>query len=613
MSFFKLFNYRHILPQPRLFSRFPTRQLSNRAFFSSMVLSVSLLNIFKQYFQYNSSQKDSPKPETPQITPIKTIEWEVYTENLYEECLKQKNEVIIVMNLNDYKESFREEIESAIVRISQLKQFFSKKTLRFLRVELKTPEEKKKFEEKHQIKTTGNVLFFVKNRYIDSLIRFTLPDFFAKKDYLLMLFAKIRKLSAKNYNDFSKYLKNSTNETVIILLYNPKKSPNYEISKKKYAKLATDQRFLSQQNVAFLMIKEESIGNSLKLDAKPGDLFIMQKSNKLNYDKSNFELDNLKFAINSSKNIAQFTKTSEIIEQLVQTTKKNNVFAIRGFESHENDYSFNVEIDLNKFEEQDLKVLYTTLAEVREELSKKNVNINETVGFFKIHKSMKKKGLRIFIRNEQKLFKHIMERETTSLKELETLYMNEPVPDINEPASFTYIFEKDMEITKENLIKFIENALENKLPQNFQSQKPPKFRAFSKKIVGKTFRKEIIDNSKNQVLFIYSKHCFACKRFGKYYEDLALENLKNSRNDIEFNRMNSDHNEIDCMRRFNYTPVFLVFKAGEKKNPCIYLNEKMTPDMLKAFIENSVDYKVMSDGNVKKAYEELIRKEVELI
>ena len=577
-----------------------------------MILSVSLLNIFKQYFHYNSSQKETPKPEISQITQ-KTIEWEVYTENLYEDCLNQKNEVIIVLNLSDYKESFREEIENAILRISQLKQFFSKKTLRFLKVELKTPEEKKKFEEKHQIKTSGNVLFFVKNRYIDSLIRFTLPDFFAKKDYLLMLFAKIRKLSAKNYKDFSKYLKSSTNETVIVLLYNPKNSANYEISKKKYAKLATDQRFLSQQNVAFLMIKDDSIGNSLKLtDAKPGDLFIMQKTNKLNYDRSNFELENLKFQINSSKNITLFKNTSEIIEQLVQTTKKNNVFAIRGFESHESDYSFNVEVDLNKFEENDLRLLYTTLAEVREELSKKNANIDETLSFFKIHKSMKKKGLRIFIRNEQKLFKHIMERETTSVKELETLYMNEPVPDINEPASFTYIFEKDQVFTKENLIKFIENALENKLKDNFQSQKPPKFRAFSKKIVGKTFRKEIIDNEKNQVLFIYSKHCFACKRFGKFYEDLALENLKNPRNDIEFNRMNSDHNEIDCMRRFNYTPVFLVFKAGEKKNPCIYLNEKMTPDMLKAFIENSVDYKVMSNENVKKAYEELIRKEVEL-
>ena len=425
-----------------------------------------------------------------------------------------------------------------------------------------------------------------------------------------MLFAKLRKLSNKNYKEFSQFLKNANNDTVVVLLYNPKNSPLYENIKKKYATLATEQRFLGQTNISFLMIKEEDISKNLKItDPQAGDLFMMQKSSKLNFNKSNFELESqLPFQIVKSSNIQKVNTIFEVVEQMIITSQKNNVFALKGFESNGSDYSFNLEIDLNKLDEQDLKQLLTVMAEVKIDLQKKIPNIDETMSFNKIPKSLKKKGLKISIRNEQKLFKHVMEREAKSIKDIEKLYINEKIPDINDAISFTYVFEKDQDLTKENLLKFIQDVLDNKATPIFETQKSPKFQAFSRKVVGKTFKKDIIDNEKNQVLFIYSKHCFACKRFGQYYEDLALESLKSGRTDIEFNRMNSDHNEVDCMRRFNYTPVFLVFKAGNKKNPCIYLSEKMTPDLLKAFVENSVNYAVINEETLKKTYGGLIRK-----
>ena len=56
----------------------------------------------------------------------------------------------------------------------------------------------------------------------------------------------------------------------MILLYNPKESPEYENLKKNFSNLATDQRFLGQSNISFLMIKESefAIPNS-KIEQHP--------------------------------------------------------------------------------------------------------------------------------------------------------------------------------------------------------------------------------------------------------------------------------------------------------------------------------------------------------
>lgn len=65
-------------------------------------------------------------------------------------------------------------------------------------------------------------------------------------------------------------------------------------------------------------------------------------------------------------------------------------------------------------------------------------------------------------------------------------------------------------------------------------------------------------------MFFYSTHCHACKHYGPFYENLALESIKAGNQNIEFNRMNTDKNTIDCAPNFPYTPVFQVFKSNQK-------------------------------------------------
>lgn len=609
MSFFRIFNPKQLFVN-RIPSRFHSSKrvfsFSNKAIFSSMLFSVSLMNIFKQYFHYNDSKLSQIKEEPEQKST--KIEWKSYSENAYEECLKENGDVIVVLNLSDYNDNFKNILAGDMYQIAQIQKHFSKKKLNFLSLDLKTEEEKKKFEEKHQIKLSGNILFLIKSRYNDSLVKLNFNEYLSRKGYLLALLNKISKISDKNFKDFSNVLKTSSPDSLVIILYNPKDSPNYELLKKKYAKLVNNQHFFESQSISFLMIKEKNTKDNFKLvEPIPGDIFLAQKSSILIHNKWNLELENhQKFQITKSSNLTKFQTIPETIEDIARASQQINVFTIRGLENV-SDFAFTLELDLNQLDEQKVNMIYEIMAEVHEEILKNHPNIAKTVSFSKTNRALKKKAIKISIKNEQKYFKQIMEREVKSLKELETLYKDEPIPDLNEPMTLNYIFGKGQQLNKENVVKFILNVLDNKVPQSFQSQKPPKFRTYSKKVVGKNFKKEIIDNDKTQVLMIYSKHCFACKKLGKNYEDLALEFIKSNRNDVEFNRMNSENNDVDCMRNFHYTPVFLVFKPGMKKNPCIYLNEKMTPDMLKTFVENSIEYKILSEETVKKAYEELIR------
>lgn len=606
MSFFKSFNIKTLLRNPFRNSYFSknTMNFSKQTLFSSMFFSVSLFHLFKNYLEWDYKKIVHMQSSPPLEQKNNKFELENYSNEKYDECLKNKNDIILVLNLDAYKESFQKQIESDLQMIASFHQHISKKKLKIFKVDFKSHEELKNFEEKHNIKISEKNMLLIKNRYSEGLIKFNVSDYFQRKNQLITLLAKVKKLSQKNYKDFCNVLKNITNDNFVILLYNPLKSDDYENFKTFYSNLAKDPQFSGLHNITFLMIKEESIAKELKIEnAKNGDFFILQKTSVFNHNKSNFQTNQTDFLINKAGNILQSKTNFEFIEKIIQANRSTNVFSFKGFDSA-SDFSLIVEIDLNKFEESELNMLYSLISDIHNEIGSKYPKINSKISFTKVHKNLKKKGMRIFIRNEQKIFKSLMEREMKSHSELENLYKGENIRNINEPDTFMYLFPQSQELNKENLLNFIEAALEKKIPPHFQTQKTPKFRTFSKKVVGKTFKKEIMDNDKTQVLMIYSKHCYACKRLGKDFEETAHKYLNLGRNDVEFNRMNSDHNDVDCMRSFNHTPVFLVFKPGFKSNPFIYLNQIMSPQSLKIFIENSIDVQVINDENVKKIYEE---------
>lgn len=57
--------------------------------------------------------------------------------------------------------------------------------------------------------------------------------------------------------------------------------------------------------------------------------------------------------------------------------------------------------------------------------------------------------------------------------------------------------------------------------------------------------------------------------------------------------MNSDRNTLKTAPNFPYTPIFMVFKKEDKKNPILYSSTIFTPQELKTFIENTISYKLV--------------------
>jgi hypothetical protein len=48
--------------------------------------------------------------------------------------------------------------------------------------------------------------------------------------------------------------------------------------------------------------------------------------------------------------------------------------------------------------------------------------------------------------------------------------------------------------------------------------------------------------------------------------------------------MNSDENHLKHSQNFAYTPVFTIYKAGNKQAPYVYRSNKFTVDLLKDFL-----------------------------
>lgn len=566
------------------------RSLSLSAFF----VSFSIYNNYSSPY-FRCEESISIKSEIPDLN----IKWEEFSDNLFEQALSEKSEIIIFVNSNSFIDSFKKDVETYLVQLNQISTQIkknSKKKLRFFKLNPSTKEELNDFEKKYGVKIGRDTLLLLKNKYVNSLISFKIPQFFQNKEYLFSYFSKLKKLKSSNYIEFLDSIKNLPKESVVLLCNAPTTSNDYEVLKKKFAMLSLESNFQGVNTIYFLLIKDEKVSENLKLnESNPGDIFLLQRQSKLNYSKSNFENEGKKFQLTKSGNLKK-SKLIDVINELSQTYNQNNVFTNKGFEpSIPVSYTFIIEMDSNRLEKSSYNRAVSLVSDVHKELIEKKPELEKRISFVKINKKLDKQSIQILLREDQRMFETLIEKDLKSMEEIQNLYKNRSIPDLNEPNSFVFSFPNKEKLTKENILDFIDKATKGEIPQFYKSQTAPKYRKFSKKIVGKTFKKEIIDNDKSQAVFFYSKHCHACKRYGQFFENYALENIISKNENIEYNRLNSDNNEINCVRKFHYTPVFLLFKKDFKKRPCVYLSDKMTPDLLKNFVEVSSEYELIDE------------------
>ena len=535
---------------------------------------------------------DPPKPN-----------WEPFSEEIYKSAVENKEELIILVNSESFIDSFQKDVDDYLFNLGLMTENIrkNKRKIRFFKLSLTSKEQIADFEKKFNVRLGRDVLLLLKNRYFQNFISFSVSQFFNQKEYLIQAFEKIKKIKSANFAQFLESAKQLPKDSVVVLSYAPKDSAEFPALKQKFAKLSLEHNYSGLKNIYFLLIKDVEGKKGLKLEqAEEGDIFLFQRKSKLNFGRKNIDYDNNGFYAEKAGSLKG--KLGDIMEEISKCYGRTNIFSARGFEQAlPPKFSLVIEMDMNKMDKTTYNRAIGLMGDLRKELSEKKPELYEKIAFVKNMKSLEKQSLSIFIRDDQSLFESIMEKDLKSLEELKALYKDKVIPDVNKPNSFTYRFPNEERLTKENLIKFIENIEKGQIPQYFKTQKPPKYRRYSKKIVGKTFKKEILQAPKAQALFLYSKHCHACKRYGSFYENFALESLKKEGNgQIEYNRINSDENEIDLMKKFHYTPVFMVFFKEFKKRPCVYASDKMTPELLKNFIEVAGGYEVMDEKSFGK-------------
>ena len=217
-----------------------------------------------------------------------------------------------------------------------------------------------------------------------------------------------------------------------------------------------------------------------------------------------------------------------------------------------------------------------------------------------------------------------MNKSKEKLKQLTKRY-----PFINDSTrTYEYRIEAQNQAPEDILTLFIKMDRQQ-LPEYFRSDKEAYWRC-SRKLIADDFVSKVLaeraseeqkldENTQNQAVFYYSKHCHACKKFGPYFEELArkkivhdaMENTgrwnesemgTNHLKNISFNRINNSLNSIPETQNFGYTPVFVMYRAGLKDQPIILHPLFITPDILEDFFTITTQYKILGDQVVKDLF-----------
>ena len=198
-------------------------------------------------------------------------------------------------------------------------------------------------------------------------------------------------------------------------------------------------------------------------------------------------------------------------------------------------------------------------------------------------------------------------REKISEKLIKIIGLREnnlPSVIIIDPRNEFKKYKLDGNIDDQNILKFIKNWENGKLKPFLKSEiEPRKNNGVVFKLVGNTFKKEVINNDKDVMVLFSSNTCSHCKTFYPKYEELAKK-LKKMNPKLILSIIDGKENEIE----FVNIEVFpsIKFYPGNKKDkpPIDYDGDGSLDDMIK-FIKNNAATPVILDNDKKDKTVEL--------
>ena len=147
-----------------------------------------------------------------------------------------------------------------------------------------------------------------------------------------------------------------------------------------------------------------------------------------------------------------------------------------------------------------------------------------------------------------------------------------------------YIMEK--EINEENILEFISDWEKGILKPHIKTQEEPKNnKAPIKELVGKTFKKEVIDNDKDVMVVFYAPWCGHCKKLIPEYEKVAKK-LKEKNPKLILAKMDATENEYEGLEVMSF-PTIKFFPGNRKdQKPKNYSGDRTAKGIIEFLKEN---------------------------
>lgn len=327
----------------------------------------------------------------------------------------------------------------------------------------------------------------------------------------------------------------------------------------------------------------------------PKDDFSLEKLTNPEKESRNKDIDSTDFQA-SIKSFAEilYEKTGVINQNFTAPNRK---------------YQLVMSYDKNKMSKQDQRQLAQMFKNARFDIERDRPELSDQFRFHLVPKNLEHSSGKIFdliirdLDKYEKYFEYVVDNEDQKRQfELEESNTEFGKPDSQGNYGHTYVYKfgESLNISANSIIPFMEKVINKEWPENFDSQIPPKKMSFSRKITAKNFEKKIITSKKDQMMWIYSRFCHGCEKFGPLYEKIARDYSVDGINDrLKFNRFDNDENSLEKYVNFDSTPIFCYYKKNYD-NPYVYSSTKMNERLLNDWIASTSAMVVMKNINFLK-------------
>ena len=161
-------------------------------------------------------------------------------------------------------------------------------------------------------------------------------------------------------------------------------------------------------------------------------------------------------------------------------------------------------------------------------------------------------------------------------------------------------YRTEEKITEENLIKFVENWENKKLKPFMRSEAEPEDNdgdVFT--VVGKTYKKEVLNNDKDVLLYFFAPWCKHCKEFYPKFEKMARK-LKNKNPKLLLAKIDATENDIEGLPINKYPTIKFYPGNAKNKEPIHFNNKQSIVDLLNLIKEKAFHKINDEDYDAKK-------------